>query len=155
MFKKSVLTALVLALVFSSLSFSLKEPRERKGRDFQQLNLTPEQEKQIESRRIEFKEKMIDLRSQIEKKELEREKLYLNDEVSREKLVNLSKEISEIKTKMEITRVNHSMDVYEMLDANQKAVWKEMQIKRERFKDGMKRHVIGKMELNCHRKMRN
>ncbi len=155
MLKKSLLITLVLTLVFSSTSFSQKEQRERRGRDAQQLNLTPDQEKQIESKRIELKERLIDLKAQLEKKELERNKLFLNENISRTELINLAKEISEIRNEIEIERVNHSIDVYELLDPNQKVMWKDMQIKRDRFKDGMKRKVIGRMDCDRHKRMKN
>lgn len=155
MLKKTALIALVFAMAVCSTPFAQREPGERKGKDFKQLNLTPDQKKQIESKRIELKERMIDLRAQLEKKELERNKLFLNENISRSELINLTKDISEIKNEMEIARVNHSLDVFELLDANQKVIWKEMQIKRDRFKDGMKREIIGKMDCDRHKRMRN
>lgn len=155
MYKKLAFIVAALGLIFSmTTSYAQREFKERLGKDIQRLNLTDEQEKQITSKRLELKEILIDLNAELKKRELERDKLFTNEIISREQLLNITKEISEIKNKIASAKVNHSMDVYDILDADQKVVWREMQIKKEKFRDGMKRNIIGKMDFEHNRKMR-
>lgn len=69
---------------------------------------------------------MVKLRAELELKELEMKKLKTAEKFSRNDVLNLTKEINEIKGKIELARTNHRMDVYDILDANQKKIWIEM-----------------------------
>ena len=91
------------------------------------LNLSEHQEKKIEALRFAQEESMIKLRSDLELKELEIRKLKSSDQFSRSEMINLTKEINSIKNDMVLTRVNNQMDVYELLDENQKKIWLDKQ----------------------------
>ncbi|MFZ1281128.1 MAG: hypothetical protein WAR59_09840, partial [Ignavibacteriaceae bacterium] len=91
------------------------------------LNLTDEQEKKIQELRNSHQEVMIKYSADLDLKELELKKLKQNDNVSRNDLINLTKELSAIKNEIALAKVNHQMDVYENLDANQKKIWMEQQ----------------------------
>ncbi|HEX9252390.1 MAG TPA: Spy/CpxP family protein refolding chaperone [Ignavibacteriaceae bacterium] len=92
-----------------------------------QLNLTEDQEKKIETMRFSHQESMIKLKSDLELKELEMRKLKSSDNFSRSSIINLTKEISSIKGDMALAVTNHQMDIYDLLDVNQKKIWLEMQ----------------------------
>jgi len=92
-----------------------------------QLNLSEDQEKKIEALRLSQEESMIKFRSDLELKELEIRKLKSSDKFSRSELINLTKEINAIKNDMALTRVNHQMDVYELLDESQRNIWLDKQ----------------------------
>lgn len=122
----------VFAVLFAAVSinqegYSQKRDNPR-SKDFRMdlkspLNLSEEQEKKIETLRLTHEESMIKLRSDLELKELEIRKLKSSEKFSRSEMINLTKEISMIKNDMALTRVNHQMDVYELLDENQKKIW--------------------------------
>jgi Spy/CpxP family protein refolding chaperone len=104
-----------------------------------QLNLSEDQEKKIEALRLSQEESMIKFRSDLELKELEIRKLKSSGKFSRSELINLTKEINAIKNDIALTRVNHQMDFYELLDENQRKVWLDKQDQfgnmRHRMKD--------------------
>ena len=81
---------------------------------------------------------MNQLQLSLKQKELELKKLKQNDNVSRNDLINLTKELSAIKNEIELAKINHQMDVYEYLDANQKKIWMEQKTKFGFMKDKMK-----------------
>ncbi len=114
-----------------------KENEPRMNR-IDQLNLTDAQQKKIQDLRLANQEQMIKFRSDIQIKELEIRKLKNSDNISRSELTKLTKELSQIKTDMELARINHQMDVYDNLDANQKKIWSEQNGKREIMKNKMK-----------------
>lgn len=104
----------------------------------EKLNLTDEQEKKIQELRNSHQEAMIRFNADLDLKELELKKLKQNDDVSRNDLINLTKELSAIKNEIALAKVNHQMDVYENLDAKQKKIWMEQQSKLGFMKDKMK-----------------
>ena len=126
----------VLAVLFAFVSLN-QEVYPQKGdnprsKDFrmnlkEQLNLSEDQEKKIEALRLSQEESMIKFRSELELKELEIRKLKSSDKFSRSELINLTKEINAIKNDMALTRVNHQMDVYELLDESQRKIWLDKQ----------------------------
>jgi Spy/CpxP family protein refolding chaperone len=137
-----VLIVLVSVAFVTQESFSQKRMNKNKNEyrnDFlKQLNLTDEQEKKIQELRLANQEQMIKFRSNVELKELEIRKLTSSDNVSRSQMIELTKELNTIKDEMNIARVNHKMDVYDNLDANQKKLWMEQKEKFGMMKDRMK-----------------
>lgn len=137
------LLAVVIAIAFVAQdNFAQKKFRE-KGKEFRedfkkQLNLTEEQEKKIEQLRLAHQEQMIKFRSDVELKELEIRKLVSSDNVTRSEMIKLTKEMNAIKDEIELARVNHKMDVYDNLDANQKKLWMEQKEKVGMMKDKIK-----------------
>ncbi len=141
----------VLIVLFTTVSinqegYSQKRDNPR-SKDFRmdlksQLNLSEDQEKKIEALRLTKEESMIKLRSDLELKELEIRKLKSSDKFSRSEMINLTKDINSIKNDMALTRVNHQMDVYELLDENQKKIWLDKQDQfgnmKHRIKDKMR-----------------
>ena len=102
------------------------------------LNLTDEQEKKIQELRNSHQEVMIKYSADLDLKELELKKLKQNDNVSRNDLINLTKELSAIKNEIALEKVNHQMDVNENLNANKKKIWMEQKSKFGFMKDKMK-----------------
>jgi Spy/CpxP family protein refolding chaperone len=140
-------TVLFAIAIFSPEFYSQNKDHQR-GKDFRmelkkQLNLSEEQGKKIESLRLSFEEKVIKLKSEIDLKELEMRKLIAADNVSRDAMVNLTKEISAIRNDMALARTNHQMDVYDLLDSTQRKIWME------------KKEMIGDMKDNMQNKMRD
>jgi len=137
------LMAIIIAVAFVSQDNFAQKKFRQKGKEFRedfkkQLNLTEEQEKKIEQLRLAHQEQMIKLRSDAELKELEIRKLVSADNVTRSEMIKLTKELNAIKAEMELARVNHKMDVYDNLDANQKRLWMEHKEQFGMMKDRMK-----------------
>ncbi len=144
-----VLSVLFLFTCVNQEMFSQKREH-RNGKEFrmemkEKLNLTEEQENRIESLRLSHEEVMIKLRADLELKELEMRKIRSSDKMSRSEMIRITKEISAIKNEMALARVNHQMDVYDNLDANQRKIWMETQDKighmKNRFKDRMREQI--------------
>jgi hypothetical protein len=124
----------VLAIFFSITlvnqeMFSQKREH-RDGKDFrmdmkERLNLTDQQEDKMESLRLAHQEKMIKFKADIDLKELEIRKIKSSDKITRSEMIRIEKEINVIKNEMALERVNHQMDVYDNLDANQRKTWLE------------------------------
>lgn len=137
------LSIIVLIMIFISQdNFAQKNFREN-GKKFRedfkkQLNLTQDQQKKIQELKLAHEEQMIKLRSDAELKELEIRKLIGSDNVSRNEMIKLTKELNAIKDEIEIAKVNHKMDVYDNLDTDQKKLWMEHKEKVRNMKDRMK-----------------
>ena len=126
-----VLSALFIISVFNQQIFSQKRDHS-KSREYridmkEQLNLSEDQEKKIEDLKLSQEEVMIKLKSEIDLKDLEMRKLKSSDKFSRTEIINLTKDINAIKNEMALARVNHQMDVYDLLDESQRKVWLDMQ----------------------------
>jgi Spy/CpxP family protein refolding chaperone len=93
----------------------------------EQLNLSEDQEKKIDGLRLSHEEAMIKFRSDLELKELEMRKLKSSEKLSRAEMINITKEISSVKNDMALARTNHQMDIYDLLDENQRKIWSDKQ----------------------------
>ena len=146
---KIVVFSLLIAVLFNPFSYSQMRQNSRSDgmRDMikNKLQLTPEQEKTIAQLRLKHEQDLVDLTSSLKKKELEKEKILLGDVVKRDDILKVTKEIEEVKGKIGVERMNHQMDVYEQLDAKQKEIWKDMQLRKDkmkmRMKDGMRERM--------------
>ncbi len=126
----------MLAVLFAVVSLNQEAYSQKgdnsKSKNFrmnlkEHLNLSEDQEKKIEDLRLTQEESMIKFRSDLELKELEMRKLKSSEKFSRSEMINLTKEINAIKNDMALTRVNHQMDVYELLDESQRKIWLDKQ----------------------------
>ncbi|GEM_PF-1614778 len=148
---KYLVLTIMLSLILSSASFPQmgnKTPRDNNMREMmiKKLQLTPEQEKTITALRLQYQEKLVDLNADLKKSELQKAKLLSADVVNRNDLLNNAKEIGQIKEKIAAERINHQMDVYDNLDANQRLIWKDMMLKGDRMKKGMKDGIRNNMK---------
>ena len=131
--KLFVLAAIMTALFITGSLFSQEyQGRNRndevgkRDRIKEKLNLTEEQIDKIEDLKLSHRKEIIDLRAEVEKKEVELEELKSNHNFSREAYLSKTNEIISAKNKLEIARANHQMDVYQLLDENQKKEWNKM-----------------------------
>ncbi len=104
------------------------------------LNLTEDQESAIEDLRISHQKQMIEFRADIEKKELELQQLKNKDDYTRDEYIAITEEINNIRSTMHLARANHHMDVYELLDSNQKEIWNKFERKYPRHKGNFRQH---------------
>ncbi len=138
---KIILAALIgiIALISVHLSAQGFENRDRdmfnvRERIHEELNLTEEQESRIEELRFSHESTMIDLRAELEKKELALQELKSKSKYTRDEFLAATDEIIKVKNKIELTRANHQMDVYEILDPDQKEIWNKFSHRMNKMK---------------------
>jgi len=130
-----------LASVFTFAQQEREDRRDhRRVKLIEMLNLTEEQQTQIEEIRFTHQEKMIDLKADVEKKELGLKELQSTNNFSRKDYIAKVEEIISAENKIKLEQANHHMDVYELLDAEQKETWNKMKPMKDRKHDKMKEH---------------
>jgi len=92
----------------------------------EKLNLTDTQKEAVEELHFSHKKQMIDLKSSLEKKKLDRQELFSNGNYTRDEYLSNVKAISDAKDKMALAKANHRMDVYELLTEEQRKTFDEM-----------------------------
>lgn len=100
----------------------------------ERLSLTDQQETTISELRINHQKEMIDLRSDVKKKEIELQEIKLSGTYTRDEYIAKVSEITDAKNKIEIAQASHQMDVYEILDEDQKKTWNETKMKMNQHK---------------------
>ena len=89
----------------------------------QKLNLTEEQQEKVDALRFDHQKEMIDLKANLETKEVEMAELKHNGNYTREEFLNKVNEIISARNEIALSLANHQMDVYQLLDDNQKKEW--------------------------------
>ena len=115
-----------VSLVSHNLFAQQKNERQRDGNKskiHQKLNLTEEQQVKVDALRFGHQKDLIDLRANLEKKEVEMAELKNKGNYTREEFLNKINEIISAKNKIALSMANHQMDVYQLLDENQKKEW--------------------------------
>ena len=140
-----ITTLLVFLLALAGVfTFAQQEKEDRRDHKrvkmIEKLNLTDQQQTQIEEIRFTHQEKMIDLKAVVEKKELGLKELQSTTNFSRGDYIAKVEEIISSKNKIQLEKANHHMDVYELLDAEQKETWNKMKPMKDRKHDKMKKH---------------
>ena len=126
--------SLLIALLISGNVFSQGFPggdrgkNEMRSRDRikEKLNLSDEQVDKIEALQLSHRKEMINLKADVELKEVELDELKSTINFSRDAYLSKVKEIIAAKDKIAITQANHKMDIYQLLDDNQKKEWNKM-----------------------------
>src|SRR5690606_32474279 len=122
-----ILTLLIIITFFSDVNAQKKRmTMDRSHRGFDQLNLTEDQQKKVDDLRLTHKEQMIDLRAELDKSRIENQKLRRSINFSREDLLNQTRKMNEIRNRIAESRANHFMDIYQLLDDEQKKVWSSL-----------------------------
>ena len=121
-----IILAILSALVISQYLFAQEMIQER-HRDqlkiHQRLNLTDEQQEKVEILKLAHQKQMIDLKANLEKKEVEMAELKNKGNYTREEFLSKTNEIISARNEIALSLANHQMDVYQLLDDNQKKEW--------------------------------
>jgi hypothetical protein len=129
-FFASLLTALLISGNIFSQGFpgGDRGKNEMRSRDRikEKLNLSDEQVDKIEALQLSHRKEMINLKADVELKEVELDELKSTINFSRDAYLNKVKEIIATKDKIAIAQANHRMDIYQLLDDNQKKEWNKM-----------------------------
>ena len=92
----------------------------------QQLNLTEEQQTKVDELKFTHQKEIIDLKADLEKKELDLTQLKSKGNYTRDEYLNKVDEIISARNKIALCIANHQMDVYQLLDDNQKKEWNKI-----------------------------
>jgi len=131
---KTKILLLITILSFLSIQNIFAQERNRQRDNCKQqclnkLDLTDEQQEKIETMKLDHQMDMIDLKANLEKKKLELKELKNKGNYTREEYINDVEVINVAKDAIAILRANFKMDIYELLDAEQKKEWNELSFK--------------------------
>ncbi len=122
---------LILAIIglYSGTAYSQKKPAPRKEffkhQMLDKLKLTDEQKSKIEDARLSHQNQMIDLKANLEKKELALKQLRVKGNLDRNSVIAAVKDINQAKNDIAIARANNLMDIYDILTPEQRQTLKE------------------------------
>jgi len=144
--KMLVVIAIISVLLISQDLFAQDKMERQRDRDkfqiHQKLNLTEEQQVKVDALRFGHQKDMIDLIANLEKKEVDMAELKNNGSYTREDFLNKVNEIIFAKNKIALSMANHQMDVYQILDENQKKEWNKFS---HNFGERREKRVMRKM----------
>ena len=108
------------------------------------LNLSDSQKEQTETLSLNHQKEMIDLKANVERKKLELRELKLRGNYSRDEYLKKFNDILSAQNQLRLSRENHKMDVYQLLDDNQKKEWNRMT---NNFQEHRKHKMMKKMRV--------
>lgn len=124
--KLFIIISFLSALLISQFLFAQEMMRER-DRDqlkiHQKLNLTEDQQEKVDVLKFDHQKKMIDLKANLEMKEIEMAELKNKGNYTREEFLSKTNEIISARNQIALSLANHQMDVYQILDETQKKEW--------------------------------
>lgn len=136
--KRYILTGMVLLLVVLITGSADAQRRMGYGRQVMadELNLTDKQQEQLEALLSKHEKTMIDLRADLQKGMLEQRELLRAGNLQKDKYIAAVEKTNKVREKMALERANHRMDVYALLDKDQKAKFDSFVGNRGFFGDG-------------------
>jgi Spy/CpxP family protein refolding chaperone len=121
------LIAIISALLVSQDLFAQETMVRKRDRDqlqiHQKLNLTEEQQEKADILKLAHQKEMVDLKANLEKKEIEMAELKNKGNYTREEFLSKTNEIISARNQIALSLANHQMDVYQILDETQKKEW--------------------------------
>ncbi|MFA8343093.1 MAG: Spy/CpxP family protein refolding chaperone [Rhodothermaceae bacterium] len=152
---KAVVVFLFVALTGSFFAQQGRMMQGKKGQMCQEMKLSDDQLKKIQTLRIEHQEYAVDIRTEMQKNRLAIKKLMLNDNFDENELLNLSRANSDLQAKIKDSKLKMKLDVYKLLNADQKKIWKkrflQMGKKMHRVQKAMKRGKSQKFQKRQNR----
>jgi len=114
---------------------------ERYYHNWASLDLDNDFLQKIKEIKLKHREKMIDLRSNIEKKELEFERVLMEEDLDVKKLLSINDEISNLRNEVVKEMFKQKIDIYEIIPADKKEEAKRIIFSR-RLKDRTMDHFM-------------
>jgi len=87
---------------------------------FPSLDLDENVLRKMQGMRLEYREKIIDLRNQVEKKKLEMEKVLIEKKFDFNKLLSIHDEISDLRQKISRQRLEQRIEMYKLVPDDKK-----------------------------------
>ena len=149
--KNLMITTLSLIFLISAISVNAqnqeKDRNKFRSQFHSELNLSDVQETIIKELKLAHEKEMIELKADVERKELELKELRNNGNYTREEYLGIKSEIIEAQNKITMARASHQMDVYELLNDEQKITWNEKGMMFQNRSDG-KRNFMKRQHNN-------
>ena len=128
--KKLLITSVVLALVAIIVTMVFANPNKpvffRLRMLKEHAHLTDQQEEKIKGIIVENQKNQIDLKAQIEKKELEMTSLLMKEKPNRDAIIKLAREIGNLRTELHVNQIIMRLDIRNELTDEQWNQVKEM-----------------------------
>ena len=121
-----LLTTGLMAQGYDRPNRSQGHPRSLKS----ELNLTVEQEAQMQKVREDHQEVMIDLRADHEKAQLQLRKLMREETPNKKKIHSQIEKVGSIELKMDKARIDHRLDMRQLLTAEQRNIFRQGMLER-------------------------
>ena len=96
----------------------------------EKLDLTEEQQEQVDTMRLEFQQGRLRLEGQVSAAEAELEALLLDPEASRSAVLSAGSTLQELRTRASTARLEHRMDFRELLTPEQRSTLVKMDSRR-------------------------
>jgi Spy/CpxP family protein refolding chaperone len=142
---QKIAAVLTLAILLITSQTLLAQPKMEKqgprgqGKQFKaELNLTDDQEKQMQDLRLDLEKKMIPLEAELKTKNLEMKELHMADTPNKKKMMAQIDKISETKVKMEKAKLEHRLQVREILTPEQQKIFAQQKKHHKRSGDESK-----------------
>jgi len=123
-----ILTAILLAVLIVGGTLSAQGRNSGKhnfeGKRFQNLNLTDKQKEQIASLKSEHQKNAVDLKAEIQKLRIEIKENFAKANPDEGKIKDLTNKINDFQGKLKEAKITHWFKVYNLLDENQKKMFK-------------------------------
>ncbi|HEY6437410.1 MAG TPA: Spy/CpxP family protein refolding chaperone [Ignavibacteriaceae bacterium] len=127
--KSNIFVIIIITLIVTMIQSGFSQERMKCRNDgnqfqvFEKLNLTESQQDQIVTLKLNHQMEMIDLKANLQKKKLAIAELKNKGNYTREAFIDNVEAINSAKNEIAISRANIQMDIYQLLDDNQKKEW--------------------------------
>ena len=120
---KRIFEILMILCLVTAVSFtvSAQQGKQKKGSPMlKKLNLTDEQKDKVHGLSEKHQRTMIDLKADLEKAELDKKEIIRKGAIDRKSFLEAESKISSMKAKLDAERAGHQMDIYSLLNTEQK-----------------------------------
>ncbi len=144
---------LFVVLILTASSTAQVDKQKLRNRIHDKLNLTEEQEIQIQKLRSAHQKKMIELKAELEKAEVDAKDLRSKSGITREEVLNNIERINKIKNEIALASGNHRMDIYEILTPGQREIWQKFRVQKldDSGRKGNRPFIKKQMRINRQR----
>jgi Spy/CpxP family protein refolding chaperone len=125
---KLVLIALVISLPL--MAFAQQGPREGRGMMMEQLDLTDDQQAQVQELRLDHQKEMITLQDEMHSLHNQMKLLLTEDKPSSSEMETLAGKIGTASRNIALAKANHRLDVRKLLTDEQKVKFDMMTLHR-------------------------
>jgi Spy/CpxP family protein refolding chaperone len=124
-FMKKLSVLILSVLLLGNIStFSQPGKGEPRGKRIKaDLKLTPEQEKKFDDFKYLHQQSVIDIHAKIQKNRLELKKMIDDGKIDEKKILQLTDDNSKLQGNIKFSATKLWLDVYKMLNDEQKAIW--------------------------------
>jgi len=131
--KRITIIPLTLIIFLSFTIWNIAQQRDhswngyqKHGRFAEKLNLTEEQQSAIAELRINNQREIVDIKADLQKKKLDMKELKNKGNYSRDEFLNIVEAVNNSKNNIAIAVANNRMDIYKLLNDEQKKTFDKM-----------------------------